>query len=174
MNNTFPDKGKFKEFFFFLVRRASLKVQHKKTLRQRRHDARRKTGRLGVKGKNREDKCLDDYQRCFCYVLLKTVFNGKSHCLLGFSVCEDVTNFHIPLERVKDRTKVCIHACRCVYSLIYVYICIVIFRVMINQPPYKQLQQKSMGTVECTRKKCSESSSENTQGEREKQKSRRN
>lgn len=117
MKNTFLDKGKFKGFFFFLVRRTSLKVHHKKTLRQRRHDARRKTGRLGVKGKNREDRCLNDYQRCFfCYDLLKTVFMAKNHCMMGFSVCEDATNFHILLERLKYWTKVCINACQCVYT----------------------------------------------------------
>lgn len=67
MNNTFSDKGKSKRFFFFLIRRTNLKVQHKKTFRQKRHDARRKTEKLGVMGKNRENRCLDDYQRCFFF-----------------------------------------------------------------------------------------------------------
>lgn len=51
MNNTFSDKGKSKRFFFFLSRRTNLKVPHKKTFRQKRHDARRKTEKLGVMGR---------------------------------------------------------------------------------------------------------------------------
>lgn len=63
MNKTFPGKEKLKGLFFFLLRRTVLKFHYKKNFMQRGHNARRKTGRSGVEGKNREGKYLDDYQR---------------------------------------------------------------------------------------------------------------